>query len=90
MEFVEAAAADWRGTADRALRIGSSHTLGGTPGMLDTLAEVVPKGRLLAGAADRGGARHLRRRRAGATRSGRACGDAGWQVLGFAYLVLAR
>lgn len=47
--FVEQEAADWRGTADRALCIGSSHTLGGTRAMLARLAEAVPRGRVLVG-----------------------------------------
>lgn len=47
--FVQQPAEDWRGTADRALCIGSSHTLGGTRAMLARLAEVVPQGRVLVG-----------------------------------------
>jgi cyclopropane fatty-acyl-phospholipid synthase-like methyltransferase len=47
--FEERPAADWQGTADRALCIGSSHTLGGTRAMLARLAQVVPKGRVLVG-----------------------------------------
>lgn len=47
--FVEQRAEDWAGTADRALCIGSSHTLGGTSAMLARLAEVVPRGRVLVG-----------------------------------------
>lgn len=47
--FVEQPAEDWRGTADRALCIGSSHTLGGTRAMLARLAEVVSQGRVLVG-----------------------------------------
>jgi cyclopropane fatty-acyl-phospholipid synthase-like methyltransferase len=49
VKFVERAAADWHGTADRALCIGSSHALGGTRAMLTALAEVVPSGRVLVG-----------------------------------------
>lgn len=47
--FVEQRAEDWRGTADRALCVGASHTLGGTRAMLARLAEVVPRGRVLVG-----------------------------------------
>jgi SAM-dependent methyltransferase len=47
--FVEQRAEDWRGTADRAMCIGSSHTLGGSRAMLGRLAEVVPRGRVLVG-----------------------------------------
>ncbi|MFL6127018.1 SAM-dependent methyltransferase [Actinophytocola sp.] len=47
--FVEQRAQDWRGTADRALCVGSAHTLGGTRPMLERLAEVVPRGRVLVG-----------------------------------------
>lgn len=47
--FVEQEAENWRGTADRALCIGSSHTLGGSRAMLTRLAEVVPSGRVLVG-----------------------------------------
>jgi ubiquinone/menaquinone biosynthesis C-methylase UbiE len=47
--FVEQPAQDWHGTADRALCIGSSHTLGGSRAMLARLAETVPKGRVLVG-----------------------------------------
>jgi SAM-dependent methyltransferase len=47
--FVEQPAADWQGTADRALCIGSSHTLGGSRAMLARLAEIVPRGRVLVG-----------------------------------------
>lgn len=48
-EFVAQSADAWRGTADRALCVGSSHTLGGTRAMLATLASVVPHGRVLIG-----------------------------------------
>lgn len=49
VEFVEQPAGSWRGTADRALCVGSSHTLGGTRSMLTTLAAAVPRGRVLIG-----------------------------------------
>jgi cyclopropane fatty-acyl-phospholipid synthase-like methyltransferase len=49
VKFVERAAAEWHGTADRALCIGASHALGGTRAMLAALAEVVPRGRVLVG-----------------------------------------
>lgn len=49
VQFVEQEARRWRGTADRALCIGSSHTLGGSRAMLTTLADVVPRGRVLIG-----------------------------------------
>lgn len=49
VKFVEREAAAWTGTADRALCIGSSHTLGGTRAMLASLAEAVPQGRVLVG-----------------------------------------
>jgi len=42
--FVEQRAGDWQGAADRALCIGSSHTLGGTRAMLARLADIVPRG----------------------------------------------
>ena len=48
-EFVEQPAGSWRGTADRAMCVGSSHTLGGTRSMLTTLAAAVPRGRVLVG-----------------------------------------
>lgn len=48
-EFVEQPAAEWRGGADRALCVGSSHALGGTRAMLERLAEIVPRGRVLVG-----------------------------------------
>lgn len=47
--FVEQPADEWRGTADRALCVGSSHTLGGSRAMLARLAEIVPHGRVLVG-----------------------------------------
>ncbi|WP_184809250.1 SAM-dependent methyltransferase [Actinophytocola algeriensis] len=49
VKFVERAAADWHGTADRALCIGASHAFGGSHAMLAALAEVVPRGRVLVG-----------------------------------------
>ncbi len=49
VKFVERAAAEWHGTADRAICVGSSHTLGGSRAMLAALAEVVPSGRVLVG-----------------------------------------
>ena len=47
--FVEQRAEDWQGTADRALCIGSSHSLGGSRAMLARLANIVPRGRVLLG-----------------------------------------
>jgi hypothetical protein len=47
--FVEQRAEDWQGTADRALCIGSSHTLGGSRAMLARLADIVPRERVLLG-----------------------------------------
>lgn len=48
--FEAGAAVDVEGAADRVLCIGSSHTLGGTRQMLDSLAErVSPGGRVLVG-----------------------------------------
>ncbi|GAB3878091.1 class I SAM-dependent methyltransferase [Kibdelosporangium lantanae] len=50
VEFVEAEAASWSGTADRAICVGSSHAYGGTRAALEDLAKVVtPGGRLLFG-----------------------------------------
>ena len=49
VKFVERAAGEWHGTADRAVCIGSSHALGGSHAMLSALAEVVPHGRVLVG-----------------------------------------
>jgi len=50
VELIEADAADWAGTADRALCVGSAHALGGTRAALAALASVVPHdGRLLYG-----------------------------------------
>jgi cyclopropane fatty-acyl-phospholipid synthase-like methyltransferase len=85
--FVEQRAEDWRGTADRALCIGSSHTLGGSRAMLDRLAEVVPHGRVLVG----DGCWEVQPTAAAHAIFGddvlpladlvAACGDAGWQVM---------
>lgn len=47
--FVEQPATSWRGQADRALCIGASHAFGGSRAMLEALAEVVPRGRVLVG-----------------------------------------
>lgn len=47
--FAEGAADSWHGTADRALCVGSAHTLGGSEAMLARLAEIVPSGRVLVG-----------------------------------------
>src|SRR5207248_669465 len=50
VEFVEANAATWSGTADRVLCVGSSHAFGGTREALTALAAHVPAGgRLLYG-----------------------------------------
>lgn len=49
VDFIRQPAADWQGTRDRAICIGSSHTLGGSRAMLQRLAEIVPKGRVLVG-----------------------------------------
>jgi cyclopropane fatty-acyl-phospholipid synthase-like methyltransferase len=50
VEFVNADAASWRGTADRVLCTGASHAFGGTGDALRSLAGVVPAGgRLLYG-----------------------------------------
>jgi cyclopropane fatty-acyl-phospholipid synthase-like methyltransferase len=50
VSFVEQPADAWRETRDRAICIGSSHTLGGSRAMLERLAEVVPQGgRVLVG-----------------------------------------
>lgn len=50
VEFAEADAAAWRGTADRVLCVGASHAFGGTADALTALARVVPAGgRLLFG-----------------------------------------
>lgn len=49
VKFVAREASAWDGTADRALCVGSSHTLGGTRAMLASLAETVPQGRVLVG-----------------------------------------
>ncbi|OAA58152.1 SAM-dependent methyltransferase [Cordyceps fumosorosea ARSEF 2679] len=39
----------WRGPADRAICVGSSHVFGGTRRMLEGLARAVPRGRVLVG-----------------------------------------
>ncbi|OBT75493.1 hypothetical protein VF21_04921 [Pseudogymnoascus sp. 05NY08] len=49
IEFACQSAADWRETRDRAICIGSSHIFGGSRAMLQRLAEIVPKGRVLVG-----------------------------------------
>ncbi len=87
VEFVEQGAADWHGTADRAICIGSAHTLGGTAAMLTRLADIVPRGRVLVG----DGFWATTPTRAALDIFGAdtttlpdlvaACRDAGWQVL---------
>jgi ubiquinone/menaquinone biosynthesis C-methylase UbiE len=47
--FIEGPADGWHDIADRALCIGSSHTLGGSRAMLARLAQVVPHGRVIVG-----------------------------------------
>lgn len=42
--FIEGSAETWTGKVDRAICIGSSHTLGGTATMFQRLAELVPHG----------------------------------------------
>lgn len=50
VELIEADAATWTGTADRALCTGAAHVYGGTRAALAALAKVVPRGgRLLYG-----------------------------------------
>lgn len=49
VNFVNGSAQEWKGTAGRAMCIGSSHTLGGTRAMLERLAEIVPTGKVLVG-----------------------------------------
>ncbi|KFY76611.1 hypothetical protein V501_05358 [Pseudogymnoascus sp. VKM F-4519 (FW-2642)] len=49
VKFACQSAADWRDTRDRAICIGSSHIFGGSRAMLQRLAEIVPKGRVLIG-----------------------------------------
>lgn len=49
INFVCQSAANWQDSQDRAICIGSSHTLGGSRAMLQRLAEIVPKGRVLVG-----------------------------------------
>jgi SAM-dependent methyltransferase len=85
--FVEQRAEEWRGTADRALCVGSAHTLGGGRAMLGRLAEVVPRGRVLVG----DGCWEAQPTAAAHAIFGddvlpladlvAACGDAGWHVL---------
>ncbi len=87
VRFVEQAAESWRDTADRALCIGSAHTLGGSRAMLTRLAEIVPRGRALIG----DGCWESPPTEAAQAIFGdnvlpladltQACGDAGWQVL---------
>ena len=87
VKFVERAAAEWHGTADRAMCIGSSHTLGGSRAMLAALAEVVPRGKVLVG----DGCWERPPTEAAHAIFGddvlpladlvAACGEAGWQVL---------
>lgn len=85
--FVDQPAEDWHGNADRALCIGSSHTLGGSRAMLTRLADVVPRGRVLVG----DGCWETPPTEAAHAIFGddilpladlvAACGEAGWQVL---------
>lgn len=85
--FVQQPAEDWHGTADRALCIGSSHTLGGSRAMLDRLAKAAPHGRVLVG----DGCWERPPTEAAHAIFGddilpladlvTACGEAGWQVL---------
>lgn len=85
--FVEQQAGEWRGTADRALCVGSSHALGGSHAMLSRLADIVPRGRVLVG----DGCWESPPTPAAHAIFGddvlpltdlvTACGDAGWQVL---------
>lgn len=50
VDFTQAEAAAWRGTADRALCVGASHAFGGTEPALKALTQVTaPGGRLLFG-----------------------------------------
>jgi cyclopropane fatty-acyl-phospholipid synthase-like methyltransferase len=44
VDFVEQDVTAWRGTADRAICIGSSHAFGGTQAALNALAQLVPHG----------------------------------------------
>lgn len=86
-DFIQNTAEEWKGTADRAMCIGSSHALGGVQSMLSRLAEVVPHGKVLIGdgfwekepskeAVDMLGDNISR-----LTDLVRMCRDAGWQVL---------
>jgi SAM-dependent methyltransferase len=85
--FVEQSADDWHGTADRALCIGSSHTLGGSRAMLTRLADIVPRGRVLVGdgcwESPPTDAAHaiFGDEILSLTDLVTACGEAGWQVL---------
>lgn len=87
VEFVSQQAASWRGTADRALCVGSSHAFGGTRAMLAALAAVVPRGRVLVGdgcwPAPPSPAAHavFGDDVLPLTELVTACADAGWQVL---------
>jgi trans-aconitate methyltransferase len=47
--FTELESGSWKGLADRAICIGSSHTLGGSKEMMQRLAKHVPTGRVLVG-----------------------------------------
>ncbi|NBH02983.1 class I SAM-dependent methyltransferase [Amycolatopsis sp. SID8362] len=49
VEFTEADAATWDGTAERAFCIGAAHAFGSTKAALARLARVVPSGRVLYG-----------------------------------------
>ncbi|KAH7127401.1 putative SAM-dependent methyltransferase, partial [Dactylonectria macrodidyma] len=47
--FVELSADKWEEKMDRAICIGSSHAFGGSRAMLERLANIVPRGRVLVG-----------------------------------------
>jgi SAM-dependent methyltransferase len=49
VRFVEQSAANFREVRDRAICIGASHAFGGSRAMLERLAEIVPRGRVLVG-----------------------------------------
>ncbi|MEV4146995.1 methyltransferase domain-containing protein [Amycolatopsis sp. NPDC049691] len=49
VEFAEADAATWDGSAERAFCVGAAHALGSTKAALEGLARVVPSGRVLYG-----------------------------------------